>query len=280
MLRDSQCQVRLGLRAICNITLVCLSLAACAPSPLKATAITERAHIAAGQFAPLYGLDTGQSALPVGEFWIDRLPVTNNQFKNFVDQHKEWDPTQVNVLLSDEGYLSHWPDKGARRIPLEADLQAPVVHVSWFAAQAYCEFVGGRLPSVLEWEYVAAASETKQDASRDPEFVARILAWYSNPQGVHLSSVGQTPANYWGVSDLHGLIWEWTSDFNSIFVAGDNRREDDRLKNLFCGDAATGAARREDYAAFMRYALRNSLQARFTLGNLGFRCAYDDSNRS
>ena len=91
--------------------------------------------------------------------------------------------------------------------------------------------------------------------------------------------VGQKPANVYGVKDLHGLVWEWTLDFNSVFVTGDNRQDGDKVKDLFCGDGATGAARREDYAAFMRYAMRSSLKADNGTANLGFRCAYDAPGR-
>ena len=256
-----------------GITILCLPLFAL--SPLKEKAIRGPAKIGAGTFAPLYGLDTGQRELPLAEFMIDRFPVTNRQFSDFVNSHPEWLPLNTPALLADSGYLSHWNHEQNKCSPKKQDLDSPVVHLSWFAAQAYCESVKGRLPTGLEWEYVAAASEKVRDASRDADFVAQILAWYSHPVESSIGEIGQKPPNYWGVYDLHGLIWEWTEDFNSMFVAGDNRREDDRLKNLFCGDGATGAARREDYAAFMRYALRNSLKANFTLANLGFRCAYD-----
>ena len=74
---------------------------------------------------------------------------------------------------------------------------------------------------------------------------------------------------------MHGLVWEWTADFNSVFVSGDNRRGGDKQTNLFCGAGAENSTDRANYAAYVRYALRSSLQAKFTSENLGFRCAYD-----
>jgi formylglycine-generating enzyme required for sulfatase activity len=65
----------------------------------------------------------------------------------------------------------------------------------------------------LEWEYVAAASETKRNAQRDPEFISRILNWYASHNDV-IGDTGQRPANVYGIKDLHGLVWEWTNDFN------------------------------------------------------------------
>src|SRR5690606_16906773 len=107
-------------------------------------------------------------------------------------------------------------------------------------------------------------------------FLQKILQWYSRPGSASgADPVGGGEANYYGLYDLHGLVWEWTEDFNSLFTPGDNRRDGEQLAELFCGIGATGSADPANYAAFMRYALRNSLQARYTTAHLGFRCAYD-----
>ena len=152
-----------------------------------------------------------------------------------------------------------------------------MTYVSWFAANAYCESMGGKLPEVLEWEYVAAASSLKKDATRDDDFVNLLLSWYSKPfQFEKLKEVGNSKPNFWGVYDMHSLIWEWNYDFNSVFVTSDSRQDKDVLKSLFCGAGGLGAANKKNYAAFMRYALRSSLKAHYTLGNLGFRCVYPD----
>ena len=75
------------------------------------------------------------------------------------------------------------------------------------------------------------------------------------------------------MGDLHGLVWEWTSDFNSVLISGESRKDVDKDSNLFCGSAAVGASDLMNYAAFMRYAIRGSLKARYNMSNLGFRCA-------
>lgn len=235
-----------------------------------------KSKIRGGNFSPLYGYGKDQVTQKVGPFLVDTFPVTNGEYFEFVKRSSSFRPNSVPRNLADEGYLKHWAVVGEEREPHEWQKKIPVTNVSWFAAEAYCVAEGGRLPTILEWEYVAAASEKSFDASRDPEFVQQLLTWYSQPNndGV-LAVVGLGKPNKWGVHDLHGLIWEWASDFNSVFVVGDNRREGEDTKNLFCGDATLNATDRANYAAFMRYALRNSLQGPFTMTNLGFRCAYD-----
>ena len=230
--------------------------------------------VPAGEVAPLFGLDKGQTSFPVAAYRLDRRPVTRARYAAFVAAHPAWRRGAVAELFADPQYLANWD--GDR--PRPGQEEYPVTHVSWFAAVAYCRAAGGRLPSTLEWEYVAAASETRANAGGDPAFVARILDWYARPShgDVGLRPVGDTP-NFYGIESLHGLVWEWTSDFNASFITADNRADGDQSRNFFCGNGVTGAARREDYAAFMRYAMRSSLGATFTLGNVGFRCAYDDA---
>ena len=223
--------------------------------------------IESGRFTPLYGGKPDGSAIQVTRFAIDRYPVTNREFMSFLEAHPEWQPARISPLYADAHYLHHFSDS------LKMNESAPVVNVSWFAARAFCREQGGRLPTVLEWEYVGAADEKNLDASRDPTFVQKLLAWYSAPARP-LDAVGKNTPNIHGIYDLHGLVWEWTEDFNSVFVSGDNRRDADATKNLFCAGGAVSANDRANYAAFMRYALRNSVRGNFTLNNLGFRCAY------
>lgn len=223
--------------------------------------------ISGGRFAPLFGLDVGQQAFPVGAFQLDRRPVTRAGFAAFLRAEPRWTKARVPPALVDGRYLAGFE-------PTEAP-EAPVTNVSYFAARAYCEARGGRLPTTLEWEYVAAADETRLDAARTPEFAQRILDWYSAPNRDDDLLRPGSPRNVHGVEALHGLVWEWTEDFNGLFVTGDNRQDGDRDAKAMCGAGATGSARREDYAAFMRYAMRSSLTPRSCLPRVGFRCAKD-----
>lgn len=90
-----------------------------------------------------------------------------------------------------------------------------------------------------------------------------------------LPSVGTVYRNVWGIHDMHGLIWEWTRDFNTALVTGESRGDAALERRLFCGAASIGASDFRDYAAFMRFAFRSSLRADYTVGSLGFRCAKD-----
>lgn len=244
-----------------------------------ANATPRMVTIPAGSYLPLYAPpppDTGAAAgirttprQPVAAFEMDTRPVTNAEYLDFVRAHPEWRRSRVNPLFADAAYLVHW--KGDLELGDLAPANSPVVNVSWFAARTYLKTRNRALPTVDEWEYVAAASETRRDASRDPAFLERLRNWYARPTPARLPAVGSTFRNTYGVEDLHELVWEWTLDFNSALVTGESRGDASLERSLYCGSGGVGASDFEDYAAFMRYAFRSSLEARYCLANLGFR---------
>ena len=124
-----------------------------------------------------------------------------------------------------------------------------------------------------EWEYVAQASADKANGRGDSEQQKLILDWYAKPASEALANVQQTPVNYWGVYGMHGAVWEWVNDFSNVLSTGESRGDSQLEQDLFCGAGAASSVDPSDYAAFMRYAFRSSLQANYTLVSLGFRCA-------
>ena len=224
-----------------------------------------------GMFRSVLAYEDAKDGVRVAPFELMRTPVTNAQFLAFVEAHPQWRRDRVAEVLAETRYLSHWQDAthlGASALP-----DQPVVWVSWFAASAYCESQGARLPHWTEWEYAAAADETRRDARDDPAWRDRILAWYSHPSNEALARVGQQPANAWGVRDLHGLVWEWTDDYSSLLVSADNRNQGDADKTKFCGAGALSMKDRENYAVLMRVAMLSALEGANATANLGFRCA-------
>src|SRR5579859_1269323 len=165
----------------------------------------------AGAVAPAGPVSPTSPAAPttthVGAYRLDRVPVTNGEFLDFVLHHREWRRGRIPALFADSDYLSHW--KAPDELGTAAQPDQPVTRVSWFAARAYCEAAGGRLPTWFEWEFAAAADESRPDARNDAGWRERILSWYEHPANSQLSRVGLGPANFYGVQDLHGLVWEW-----------------------------------------------------------------------
>lgn len=232
------------------------------------------ATIPTGNVTPLFGLPKDQTSASVKEFRMDCDAVTLREFDAFLQSNKDWRRDSIPSLYGDERYLSDF----AARIKDKKQLDLPIVYVSWFAADAYCQAQKGRLPTTLEWERVAAANATKESAADDETTIRAVLDWYAKPTSLDLNDHrGALHAkNFFGVRGLHGVIWEWTSDFSGFRMTQDNRQQGDRQDDLFCGAAANSASNRTNYAAFMRYALRSSLEGNYSLPNVGFRCAYDN----
>jgi sulfatase modifying factor 1 len=228
-----------------------------------------------GTYRPMFPAAPSEATVAVRRFWLDVTPVTNRDFLAFVERHPRWQRGAASRLFVDENYLSHWG--GARDLGAAGPAQ-PVTRVSWFAAKAYCEARGARLPTEREWELAALASDTAADADGDPAWRAQVLAWYVTPHTT-LDDVGQRTANWWGVHDLHGLVWEWVYDFNAALVAIDSREKSEGDSARFCGAGSALAADTTDFAEFMRLAYRSSLEAAYSTNNLGFRCASDAGAR-
>ncbi len=227
--------------------------------------------VPAGRFLPLYRADKDPKDLPVAAFWLDVLPVTNGDFLEFVRANPKWRRSQVKRLFAEVDYLKRWNDD--LDPGTDAAMHTPVTHVSWFAAKAYCAWKGKRLPTTAEWEYAAAASPTRADGENDPAFVRQVRRWYSTPTPDALPVVGCGLTNAFGVHDLHGVVWEWVSDFNTAMVTGDARGDSGLDRQLFCGAGSEGAKNTSNFPAFMRYGFRSSLKASYTVHNLGFRAA-------
>ena len=194
------------------------------------------AGLPGGVFKSALGYEDARNGVRIAPFALMRKPVTNGEFLAFVQRHPQWRRDRVAGVFAEPRYLSHWAGPlvpGPDALP-----DRPVVWVSWFAANAYCESLGARLPTWNEWEYAAAADETRRDARADPAWRERILGWYSRPSNTALPRVGLQAANAWGVHDLHGLVWEWTDDAGSLLVDGDNRTQGDPDKGKFCGAGA------------------------------------------
>ena len=248
----------------CTLALLCVALRPSWAEAVDAVYV----NVPAGSITSVLSGGSGDNApTPVAAFAMRERPVTVEEFQRFTVGHPEWSRTQVPAVFADANYLHYDRADGQPQLPHQV-----ITNVSWFAAQAYCEGEQARLPTWYEWEYVAAADGRHADARKDPAWRAQILSWYSQPASQRQLVVGGAP-NFYGVQNMHGLIWEWVDDFNALLVSADSRNQGDPDQLQYCGAGAISLQDRENFAILMRVALLSSLSGADSTKDLGFRCA-------
>ena len=227
-------------------------------------------QIPGGEYKPFYG--SNEAIVTVGPFLVEENAVRNSDFLRFVKANPSWRKSNVKQVYADTAYLTGWVNDTV--LPLNALPDAPITNISWFAAKAYAESIGKRLPTMDEWEFLAMADEKMPNARKEESYSKAIIALYLIKDR-QFHAVKKTAPNYWKVYNLFDLVWEWTDDFNSVLTTGDSREASYDNKGLFCAGGATSATDVLNYAAFMRFGFRASLKATYCISNLGFRCAKD-----
>jgi formylglycine-generating enzyme required for sulfatase activity len=229
------------------------------------------ARVPAGEFTPPFRDDTtGAVRVRIGAFWLDKRAVSTAEYLAFVRDTPRYARSRVNPLFADKGYLRAWEADGR---PPARSLDSPVTSVSWHAAKQYCADRGKRLPTTAEWELAAAAISPGTDSAARER---AILEWYSRSAAEEPPASGTGTRHAHGIAGLHGVIWEWTADFNAWNGGGVNARGV-KGEGLFCGGGGARALPNTSYATYMRWAFRASLRPDYTVATLGFRCARDET---
>ena len=223
--------------------------------------LTELVELPGGSFrmgsTSFYPEEAPIHAVAVAAFAIERHPVTNAQFAEFVDEsgyvtvaERDLDPalypganpadlvpgalvfrpTSGPVDLGDWRQWWDWEPGACWRHPFGPEsgvddrLDHPVVQVAYPDAAAYARWAGRRLPSEAEWEYAARGGSTAiYGWGDDPAPDGRLMAntWQGEFPWENLASdgyertspVGAFPPNGYGLHDMIGNVWEWTTDW-------------------------------------------------------------------
>ena len=169
---------------------------------------SDKVTIPAGLF--MMGSSSGSSdEQPVREVEISSFRMHSKEVT--VEMYQECvDAGACTPANYDNGECLQWTRSGFENVIVPAryrESNYPVICVTWFQARAYCQFIGMRLPTEAEWEYAARAGGDAQYSGGN-NYLNQCVSDNSGP-----AVVGSCPPNAWGLYDMTGNVWEWTSDF-------------------------------------------------------------------
>lgn len=237
---------------------------------------TDMVHIPAGAF--LMGSDDGpQDERPrhrvrLAAYWIDRTPVTNSQFAQFLnavgpqgargERYYDVDDSDARVHRRAEKWSA---DSGSEN--------HPAVEVSWYGALAYCRWLGKRLPSEAEWEKAARGADGRKypwgneppDRSR-----AHFGAGWNDLRPADGFPQGASP---YGVLDLAGNGWEWVNSAYFSYPYDPNDGREDLTREHIRGTRGGGHDSGPEELTTTHRGRQVSRNPRGGHHNIGFRCA-------
>jgi formylglycine-generating enzyme required for sulfatase activity len=210
----------------------------------------------------------------LNEFWLDQTEVTNAQFTRFLNNEGELTNGNATWLDIESESCLIVEEEGEFQ-PKSGYADHPVVEVSWYGAEAYCEWAGARLPTEAEWEYAARGPEGYTYPWGDTSPTCDLVQ-YGSCSG-RTVPVGTFPdgASWCGALDMAGNVWEWVADWYDEAYYERSRTSNPTGPSSGSDKVQRGGAWNGYSTSFMRGATRTAKAPESTDFNKGFRCARD-----
>jgi formylglycine-generating enzyme required for sulfatase activity/TolA-binding protein len=203
-----------------------------------------------------FGMEGPEERVALGPFYMDRHPVTNAQYKKFLDATHYAPPPSPD-----------WTD-----MEIKPGCQGkPVTDVNLSDAAAYTKWAGKRLPREAEWEKAARGIDGRLfpwGNTWDPILCDALESDTAETSAVDLVAAGRSP---YGASDMAGNVQEWTADALKPYPGADP----EGLPFKEGQQAVRGAMHQEPILVLRMVPRRDGFMPNERTSTLGFRCAQD-----
>lgn len=234
--------------------------------------------------------ETPRHRVHIEPFLIDSLEVSNEAFAAFLNSEmknkkdgvsrEKWIVIRNDLSLSSKA--DWWPAEiqydGKQYLPVAGWHDYPVLSVSWYAAEAYCAWRGGRLPTEAEWEKAARGGLTDRlypwGNEQPTDGIVFKRTWPNNYFPAPVERIGSYLPNNYGIFHMAGNVAEWCSDWydRDYYRKSPERNpkgpDSGQLKVVRGGSWASNETA-------LRVAFRNHSAPAYLNSGVGFRCVKD-----
>jgi formylglycine-generating enzyme required for sulfatase activity len=249
----------------------------------------EMIYIAAGEFQMggqsdnVFESNEPVHSVYLDDFYLDQHEVTNAQFSVFLNQQGNQEEGGTRWVNDDRWLMliipvmidGQWESKDGYE-------EHPVVEVTWYGAQAYCDWAGRRLPTEAEWEKGARGELEGKKYPWGDEDPTCTAGAENGSQFIDCGSykpkhVKTFSPNGYGLYDMSGNVWEWVADWYEEDYYSKSPAENPQgpfqgvTKSMRGGSYLSRSYR-------VPLSLRFKMKPRYKGGVAGFRCATSEAN--
>ena len=156
----------------------------------------------------------------VDDFLMSKYEITNAQFAIFLNDYGSDEDDKGHKMIYYERYGIE--KQGNKWIPQSGYENYPVVWVTWYGANEFCQWLSQKtgkkyqLPTEAQREYAAGGGSLHQKwAGTNSERMLALYAWYEANSDKKTHQVGGKFPNLFGLYDMTGNVWEWCSDWSN-----------------------------------------------------------------